>query len=101
MNECLDISNDILAHCHPDAVSTVKNWQQALKTRWNEVSDFAKQRGDKLEGSLDDLRTADAQLEGLLQWITTAEGTLNNQEKQPVPENIPIIEQLMNDHQVC
>ena len=64
------------------------------------MSEWAKQRSQKLHESHDDMKAADSMLDLLLSWITGAENTLNKQETEPVPENIPIIEQLMNDHQV-
>ena len=33
-------------------------------------------------------------------WLTGAEASLIAQDQQPVPDNIPIIEQLLCDHQV-
>ena len=37
LKDCQDLGADILRQCHPDAVSTVKNWLQAIETRWQEV----------------------------------------------------------------
>ena len=39
-------------------------------------------------------------LDELMAWLTGAEASLIAQDQQPVPDNIPIIEQLLCDHQV-
>ena len=38
LHECLDLGNDILKQCHPDAITTVKHWLTILQARWEEVS---------------------------------------------------------------
>ena len=38
LREALNIGQDIMKRCHPDAVSTLKHWLSVLKARWEEVS---------------------------------------------------------------
>ena len=37
LRETLNIGQDIMKRCHPDAVSTMKHWLSVLKSRWEEV----------------------------------------------------------------
>ena len=39
LRETLNIGQDIMKRCHPDAVSTMKHWLGVLRTRWEEVRD--------------------------------------------------------------
>ena len=61
---------------------------------------WAKQRESKLEDGLAGIRANNELLEDLMKWITDVESSLLTQEQQPVPDNVPIIEQLLHDHQV-
>ena len=38
LRETLNIGQDIMKRCHPDAVSVMKQWLSVLRTRWEEVS---------------------------------------------------------------
>ena len=64
-----------------------------------QVSAWSGQRGQKLDEALGQIRSASALLDELMGWLTGAEATLTAQDLQPIPENIPIIEQLIHDHE--
>lgn len=100
LQECLRLGQDILRQCHPDALTTVRHWLTVLQARWDEVLAFANQRENMLTGSLTDLRQNEALLEELLQWLLGAGAQLQALDAKPVPDNIPIIEQLLHDHAV-
>jgi len=40
-------------------------------------------------------------LDQLMGWLTAAEANLGAQAREILPDNLPIIEQLFQDHQVC
>ena len=40
----LKLAHDILAKCHPDAVSVIKHWITIIQSRWDEVASWALQR---------------------------------------------------------
>jgi len=40
-------------------------------------------------------------LDQLMGWLTAAEANLGAQARELLPDNLPIIEQLFQDHQVC
>ena len=41
LRETLNIGQDIMKRCHPDAVSTMKHWLGVLRTRWEEVKIYS------------------------------------------------------------
>ncbi len=45
----LILANDILAKCHPDAVTVIKHWITIASSRWEEVFSWAIQRYEKLQ----------------------------------------------------
>lgn len=45
-----------------------------------------------------DLKNSEALLDELMGWLNGAESNLVQQGANPIPENIPIIEQLLHDH---
>lgn len=71
-----------------------------IQARWDEVNSWSNQRGTKIRGALDDLRANAMLLDQLIGWLTTAEANLKAQSQEFLPENLPIIEQLLHDHQV-
>ena len=98
LHECLHLGNEILKRCHPDAVTTVKHWLTILQARWEEVTSWASSRENKMMDNLDTMRNQANLVEQLMAWLTGAEASLLAQEAQPIPENIPILEQLLHDH---
>ena len=38
LRETLNIGQDIMKRCHPDAVPVMKQWLSVLRARWEEVS---------------------------------------------------------------
>lgn len=93
------MGQDILRQCHPDAVSTVRNWLTVIQTRWDEVNSWAGQRDDKLAEHLSTLRDNAKLLEELLAWLIGAEATLRASDSQPIPQDLAVVEELIRDHQ--
>ncbi|XP_046365486.2 microtubule-actin cross-linking factor 1, isoforms 1/2/3/5-like isoform X11 [Haliotis rufescens] len=99
LRETLNIGQDIMKRCHPDAVSTMKYWLSALRARWEELTSWSRQRGHRLAEGLTHLRKNNALLEELLAWLNSAEVKLHNQDQEPLPEEIPAIMELIREHQ--
>lgn len=95
------MGQDILRRAHPDAVNTMKHWLTILQARWEEVTSWANQRGEKIGHALNDIHANSELLDNLTAWLTSAENALAGKDQQQLPENIPIVEQLLQDHQVC
>lgn len=53
----------------------------------------------KLKEALHTLRHQESLLDQLMAWLTGAEASLVAHDQVPIPDNIPIIEQLLHDHQ--
>jgi hypothetical protein len=64
------------------------------------VSGWTTQRGDKIRGALNEIRANAMLLDQLIGWLTAAEANLGAQAHEILPDNLPIIEQLLHDHQV-
>merc|ERR1719495_617279 len=71
----IDLAQDILKKCHPDAVQVIKHWITIIQSRWDEVASWALQRQDKLEEHLTVL------------------------EQEPLPDDLEIIRELIVEHQ--
>ena len=65
------------------------------------MNGWTSQRGTKIRGTLDELKANAVLLDQLIGWLTGAEANLAAQSHEQLPDNLPIIEQLLNDHQVA
>ncbi|RWS15093.1 microtubule-actin cross-linking factor 1-like isoform X28, partial [Dinothrombium tinctorium] len=93
------LAQEILSKCHPDAVSVIRHWITIIQSRWEEVANWAKQREQKLRDHLRSLRNILDLLEELLAWLIGAEAALLAAESEPLPDDIPSIERLIDEHQ--
>jgi len=101
LERCQSLCADILRRAHPDARSTLRHWQTTIKARWDEVRNLAEQKSKKLRGSLDVARATSRQLDSVIDWLKHMETFLTTQNTQLIPENLPIVEQLLQTHTVC
>ncbi|KAH3698995.1 hypothetical protein DPMN_073941 [Dreissena polymorpha] len=99
LRETLNIGQDIMKRCNPDALSTLKHWLSVLRSRWEEVSNWSKQRGDRLRNGLALLRRNNQLLEELIAWLNGAETRLFNENAEPIPDDVDVIHKLLTDHQ--
>ncbi|XP_072947988.1 microtubule-actin cross-linking factor 1 isoform X2 [Epargyreus clarus] len=97
-DDTIALAHAILAKAHPDAVTVIKHWITIIQSRWDEVWQWAMQRGSKLEAHLQSLKDLDLVLEELLQWLAGLENTLLSLESEPLPESIELLEGLIEDH---
>ena len=95
----IKLAQEILAKCHPDAVSVIKHWITIIQSRWDEVASWALQRMEKLEDHLKQLKDLLALLDELMQWLIGKENTLTELEQEPLPDDLEIITQLIEEHQ--
>jgi len=101
LEHCQSLCADILTRAHPDARSTLRYWQTTVKARWDEVKNLAEQKRRKLKDSLDVARATSRQLDSLMDWLKHMDVFLSTQNTQLIPENLPIVEQLLQTHFVC
>ncbi|XP_063629073.1 dystonin isoform X7 [Cydia splendana] len=97
-DDTITLAQSILGKAHPDAVTVIKHWITIIQSRWDEVWQWAMQRGGKLETHMQSLKDLDTVLEELLQWLMGLENTLLSLEAEPLPESIELLEGLIEDH---
>ncbi|XP_056639436.1 microtubule-actin cross-linking factor 1 isoform X38 [Diorhabda sublineata] len=97
-DQTLELAHNILAKAHPDSINVIKNWIKVIQARWEEVSQWALQRHQKLSQHLQSLKDMDETLEELIQWLLGLENTLIALKREELPMDIPETEQLIADH---
>merc|ERR1719471_1174544 len=95
----IDLAQEILKKCHPDAVQVIKHWITIIQSRWDEVASWALQRQERLEDHLKQLQDLLALLDELMQWLIGKEQTLTTLEQEPLPDDLEIIRELITEHQ--
>lgn len=75
-DDTIRLANSILEKAHPDAIPIIKNWITIIQSRWDEVSQWALSRENKLKSQLQTLRDLDDSIEELLAWLAGLEATL-------------------------
>merc|ERR1719283_822850 len=95
----IDLAQEILKKCHPDAVQIIKHWITIIQSRWDEVESWALQRQDKLEEHLQQLLELLGLLDELMQWLIGKEQHLTVLEQEPLPDDLEIIRELITEHQ--
>ncbi|XP_059607518.1 dystonin isoform X1 [Phlebotomus argentipes] len=96
--DTLDLAHRILAKAHPEAVPIIKNWITIIESRWDEVLQWAKGRKDKLETYLKSLKDLDETIDNLLAWLRSLENRLLELQHEPLPDEIPPLERLIEQH---
>merc|ERR1719270_1669991 len=95
----IDLAQEILKKCHPDAVQVIKHWITIIQSRWDEVASWALQRQERLEDHKRQLQELLALLDELMQWLIGKEQTLTTLEQEPLPDDLEIIRELIVEHQ--
>ncbi|GAB0086991.1 microtubule-actin cross-linking factor 1 [Sergentomyia squamirostris] len=96
--DTLDLAHRILAKAHPEAIPIIKNWITIIESRWDEVLQWAKGRKDKLETYLKSLKDLDETIDNLLSWLRGLENRLLELQHEPLPDDIPPLERLIQEH---
>uniref|UniRef100_A0A8C7LGL6 Dystonin n=1 Tax=Oncorhynchus kisutch TaxID=8019 RepID=A0A8C7LGL6_ONCKI len=100
LNKATSMGEAILTICHPDSITTIKHWNTIIKARFEEVQAWARQHQQRLAMALGDLLATKELLEGLLGWLQWAETTLNDKDKEVIPQEIDEVKSLIAEHQV-
>ncbi|XP_028985377.2 microtubule-actin cross-linking factor 1, isoforms 6/7 isoform X2 [Betta splendens] len=96
--QCL--GEEILASCHPDSIITLKSWMSVTKTRYEEVQTWAQQQGQRIQTSLAAIDAEKQEVQRLLDWISSAEESLNLRDQEPLPETTERNQELIEQHAV-
>ncbi|XP_034109863.1 dystonin isoform X45 [Drosophila albomicans] len=97
-SETFEYAEEIISKAYPDAIPIIKNWLSIIQQRWEEVRQWAINRESKLEQHLQSLKDLDDTIEELLAWLSGLEGTLLNLKHEQLPDEIPPVEKLIEDH---
>lgn len=98
MNQTLKLAQDILSKCHPDAEPVIKHWINIIKSRWDEIDAWAKQRGQRLADHLRSLQELLELVDELIGWLSRHEGRLVAEETETLPENVGQLDSLIDQH---
>ncbi|KAJ8013741.1 hypothetical protein DPEC_G00032940 [Dallia pectoralis] len=99
LNKATSLGEAILTICHPDSITTIKHWNTIIKARFEEVQAWSRQHQQRLARALGDLLATQELLEGLLGWLHWAETTLNEKDKEVMPQDIDEVKVLIAEHQ--
>lgn len=94
----LELARAVLSKAHSDAVPVIKNWITVIQTRWEEVTQWAMARYQRLNAHMQSLKDLDDCLEELITWLLGLENTLNALKREELPMDIPTTERLIADH---
>lgn len=97
-NETLSLAQNILNQAHPDAIKILRTTIQTITQRWEEISQWALTREQKLSSHLQSLKDLDGTIDDLLAWLMGLEKTLKNLEAEELPNDVTVVEQLIEDH---
>lgn len=97
-NETLALAQNILNQAHPDAIKILRTIIQTITQRWEEISQWALNRENKLSSHLQSLKDLDGTIDDLLAWLNGLEKTLKNLEAEDLPNDAAVVEQLIEDH---
>ena len=98
-NSCIALGEEILSKCHPDAIPTINHWIAIIKARWDEIVAWSRKRESTLRDQLANLKGLTDLLDELLNWIRRKESEIHTADSIPIPDDIPTIERLIDEHQ--
>uniref|UniRef100_A0AA82N0U4 Plectin n=1 Tax=Schistosoma mansoni TaxID=6183 RepID=A0AA82N0U4_SCHMA len=81
----LQLGNKLLSQAHPAAVKRLRQWVNTIRTRWEELTSWSEQRGERLQQALEEQSKRKLQREELMQWIH-----VKTSELKSIPTLIPI-----------
>ena len=99
VQQCLELGQQLLSSCIPEATINLNHWIAVLQTRWEEVNELSEQKCKKLQDALEMCKENENILNELLAWLQGAEATLTALEQKPIINNLEQVEQLLIDHQ--
>lgn len=94
------LAEEILLNCHPNAIRFVKYYLTITQTRWDQLLQRAKSREQRLQEALRAIQGNAALVEELLSWLTDAQVLLSTKEKDPIPDDLGVVETLCKEHAV-
>ncbi|CAL8257405.1 unnamed protein product [Lota lota] len=100
LNKATSLGEAILGICHPDSITTIKHWNTIIKARFEEVQAWARQHQQRLATALEEQLATQELLKGLLGWLQWAESSLNDKDKETLPQELEEVKGLIAQHQI-
>ena len=98
VKQCLELGQQLLDSCIPEAVINLKHWLAVLQSRWDEINQLSEQKCKRLSDSLEMCKENESLLCELLAWLQGAEATLTALDQKSIVNNLEQVEQLLVDH---
>ena len=76
----------------------VRYYLTITHTRWEQALSRAEQRGHRLHEALQGVRGNAQLVEELLAWLTEAQALLATKERDPIPDDITVVDALVKEH---
>merc|ERR1712066_737111 len=74
----INLAEEILKKCHPDAVQIIKHWITIIQSRWDEVESWALQRQETLPDDLEIIRELITEHQGFMDGLTERQPEIDN-----------------------
>ena len=99
VKQCVQLGQQLISSCIPEALINLKHSIAVVQSRWDEINQICEQKCKRLSDALEANKENEKTLSELLAWIQVAEATLTALEQKPIVSNIDHVEQLLADHQ--
>ena len=98
VDKALELGKHLQEKCHPSAETPLRNILRTLSGRWDQIEESAKDRIDKVNKHLSELREHDQKVNDLKAFIEDKEAALDNRNSEQDAGTIPQVETLMAVH---
>ncbi|PIK37942.1 putative microtubule-actin cross-linking factor 1 isoform X5 [Apostichopus japonicus] len=98
LNDVIRQGEDILSKCHPDAIPIVKRHLGILNARWEDIQALSEQKESRLNDALRKVQDDSELLDQVMEFLEDAEHKLAQQEIEPIPEDMEVVEKLLEEH---
>jgi dystonin len=95
VDKALELGKHLLEKCHPAAEESLKKLLRELSGKWDQIEGSTKDKIDKVNKHLDELREHDQKLSDLNSFIEDKEATLEYKDNEKDASTIPQVETLL------
>jgi len=99
VKQCIQLGQQLIGSCIPEALINLKHSIAVVQSRWDEINQICEQKCTRLSDSLEACKENEKMLSELTAWLQVAEATLTALEQKPIVNNLEQVEQLLADHQ--
>lgn len=96
-DEMITLADEILERCDPDDEETIRHMLATIEEEWGTIVSLANKRKEELLEHFTNLEKMHSLLQELLSWLASSEMTLMNSAAEPMPDDSPSLNQLIND----